>query len=92
MLVAVDDVVSGNMLQPVAGGLVVALESLRGIALEDGYVQVLGVELQYVDEIFPCHVDGTFLEIVAKRPVAQHLEHGVVVGVVAYLFQVVVLT
>ena len=31
-----------------------------------------------------------FLEVVAKRPVAQHLEHGVVVGIVTYFLQVVV--
>ena len=31
-------------------------------------------------------------EVVAETPVAQHLEHSVVVGIVTYFFQVVVLT
>ena len=31
-------------------------------------------------------------EIIAKRPIAQHFEHSVVIGVVAYLLQIVVLS
>ena len=91
VLVAVDDVVGRHVLQPVTGSLVVALQTFRGVAFEDGHVQVFGVQLQHVNQILPSHVDGAFLEIVAKRPVAQHLEHGVVVRVVAHLLQVIVL-
>ena len=90
VLVAVDDVVGRHVLQPESGGLVVAFQSFGGIALEDCHVQVFGLELQYVHQILPSHVDGALLEVVAKRPVSQHLEHGVVVCVVAHLFQVVV--
>ena len=39
----------------------------------------------------PCPRDGVFFEVIAEGPVAQHLEEGVVVGVHAHLFQVVVL-
>ena len=92
MLVAVDDVVGRYVLQPVAGSLVVAFQALGGVALEDGDIQVLGVQLQHVDQILPGHVDGALLEVVAKRPVAQHLEHRVVVRVVSHLLEVVVLT
>ena len=35
---------------------------------------------------------ASLLEVVAKRPVAQHLEHGVVVGIVTHFLQVVVLS
>ena len=45
VLVAVDDVVGGDVLQPVASGLVVADEVLFGATFEDGDVEVLGVEL-----------------------------------------------
>ena len=34
---------------------------------------------------------AALLEVVAKRPVAEHLEHGVVVRIVSHLLQVVVL-
>ena len=40
---------------------------------------------------FPRPGDGLGLEVVAEAPVAQHLEERVVVGVVADVFQVVVL-
>ena len=92
VLVAVDDVVCRHVLGPERGSFVVAGDVLLGRALEDGDVEVLGVEADDIHEIFPCHVDGALLEVVAERPVAEHLEHRVVVGVVAYLFQVVVLT
>ena len=35
---------------------------------------------------------ASFLEVIAERPVSEHLEHSVVVGVVSHLFKVVVLT
>ena len=89
--VAVDDVVLGEELRPVAGGLVVAREALFGRALEHGDVEVLGINLEHFHQILVSPRDGLFLEIVAKTPVAQHLEHGVVVRVVSHLFQVVVL-
>ena len=92
MLVAVDDMILGHMLCPVFRSLVVARDILLGRTLEHRHVEVGRIQLQDVDQVFPCHIDSTLLEIVAKRPVAQHLEHRVVVGVVAHLFQVVVLT
>ena len=39
----------------------------------------------------PSPFNGFFLEVVAEGPVAEHLEEGVVVGVVADVFEVVVL-
>ena len=92
VLVAIDDMVGGHVFQPIAGSLVIALQALCGVTFEDGDIEVLGIQLQHIHQIFPCHVNGTFLEIVAERPVAEHLEHGVVVCVVTHLFQVVVLT
>ncbi len=80
------------MLGPEPGSLVVAGDVLLGRTLEYGDVEVLGIQFQHVYQILPSHVYGTLLEVVAERPVAQHLEHGVVVRVVSHLFQVVVLT
>ena len=91
MLVAVDDMVFGEELFPDGSSLLISAEPFFGTALEDCCIEVLGVYLQYINDIFPCPTDGFLLEVVAKGPVAEHLEHGVVVGVVAYLFEVVVL-
>ena len=83
--------VLGQVLLPVAGCFVVASKTLLGATFEDGGIEVLGVQLQHIHQIFPCPADGLLLEIVTERPVAEHLEHGVVVGVVAHLLEVVVL-
>ena len=92
VLVAVDDVVGRHVLCPILRCLVVTGNILFRRALEHRHVEVFRVQLQHVHQILPRHVDGPFLEVVAERPVAQHLEHGVVIGVVTYLLQVVVLT
>ena len=41
---------------------------------------------------FPGPADGFLFVVIAKRPVPQHLEEGVVVGIAAHFFQIVMLT
>ena len=55
----------------------------RGIESVHGQFITFGQQL-------PRPGNGLFLEIVPETPVPQHLEHRVVVGVVAHLFEVVV--
>ena len=50
---------------------------------------MLGELPDFGDE-FPGPVDGLLLEVIAEGPVAEHLEEGVVVGVEADVFEVVV--
>ena len=90
VFVAIQNVVFRQELLPVRSGFVVAFQSFFGATFEYGGVEVFGVEFQYIHQILPCPGDGFFLEVVAERPVAQHLEHGVVVGIVTYFLQVVV--
>ena len=92
VLVTVKDMILGQELLPDGGSLVVALQTLLGATFKYGCVEVLGVQFEDIDQILPCPAYCLFLEIVTERPVAQHLEHGVVVGVMSYLLQVVVLT
>ena len=92
VLVAIDDMVGRHMLSPITCSLIITNEVFFLRTFEHGHIQVLGVKLQYIHKIFPCHIDGTFLEIITKTPVAEHLEHGVVISVVSNLFEVVVLT
>ena len=53
--------------------------------------QALGRQLVDLGQQLPGPLQALALEIVAKRPVAQHLEEGVVARGVAHVFQVVVL-
>ena len=92
MLVSVDDMILGNVLSPIFGCLVVAWNILLGRTLEHCYIEILRIQLEHINQILPSHIDSTLLEVVAETPVAQHLEHGVVVGVVTNLLQVVMLS
>ncbi len=87
---AFQDAVFGYVFFPVAVGFGVHVEAVFVVASEDGDVEVVLVDVHHFGEEFPAEGDGFALEIVAERPVAEHLEHGVVVGVVAYFFKVVV--
>ena len=91
VLIAVDDVAFREEASPESCGFAVALEAFFLRALEHGNVKVLGVDFQHVHEKLVGPRDGFFLEVVAKAPVAEHFKHGVVVRVVAHLFEVVVL-
>ena len=91
MLVAVDDVVFGQELLPDGSSLIVTRKSLLRAALEHSGIEILGVNLQHIHNVLPSPRNRLFLEVVTKRPVAQHLEHRVVVGVMSHLFEVVVL-
>ncbi len=76
---------------PVASCLVVARNLVFRVALEHRDVQARFVHLPDVGEQFPGPGDGFLLEVIAKAPVAEHLEEGVVVGVLADVVQIVVL-
>ena len=79
------------MLAPNVNGFLVQRKSILRIALENGDVQPVLIDAISLRQEFPSPVDGFLLEIIAERPVAEHLEHGVVIGVHPHLFEVVVL-
>src|SRR5690606_41981094 len=53
------------------------------VGVVDGDQQALGRDLPDLRQQFPGPGDGVALEVVAERPVAQHLEEGVVARGVA---------
>ena len=89
--IAVDDMVFRQKLLPISGSLVVAFQAFWLIAFKHSGIQALRVEVQNIHKIFPSPRDSFLLEIVAERPVAEHLEHCVVICIEAHLLQVVVL-
>ena len=83
---------SGEVLEPDLLGLVVGGEALGGITAKvRGVEPVLGEHVHLREEL-PRPPDGLLLEKVAEGPVPEHLEEGVVVGVLADVVEVVVLT
>ena len=79
----------GHLLPIVSGFCIPTQVTL--VVLENGGVQVLLGQAPPLGEQFPGPLDGFLFIIIAKGPVAQHLEKGVVVGRLAYFFQVIVL-
>ena len=61
------------------------------IGLVDGHHQPRRVQSPDAGQQLPRPLDRVVLEVVAERPVAQHLEEGVVTRGVAHLVQIVVL-
>ena len=98
-LVAVDDVdlrVEAGGAELLGPDVVGFLVELAGVAFAlvrriDGGVEAVLGELPDFGDQFPGPVDGFLLEVIAEGPVAEHLEEGVVVGVEADVFEVVVL-
>ena len=91
VLVAADDVVFGQELLPVVVSLLIEGHAVLLRAFENRGVHAVGRQFVDAAQQLPRPLDRLLLEVVAVRPVAQHLEHRVVIGVVAHLFEVVVL-
>ena len=91
LLLAEDDAVFGQDLAPLGEGDAGGGEAFGGVALEDRRVETVAGDAVDLGQQLTAPFDGLLLEVVAESPVAQHLEHRVVVGVDADLFQVVVL-
>ena len=54
----------------------VLAEPELGIAGEHTHPEALGIELQVLEDELPGEVDRPFLEVLAEREVAEHLEEG----------------
>jgi hypothetical protein len=74
----------------VVGNLVFPEPELR-ISREHTDPETLRVDFQVFEDELPGELDGAFLEVLAEREVAEHLEESVVPGGVAHLLEVVVL-
>src|SRR5262249_37356652 len=79
-------------LGPQSERLLVGVEAEFLVAAEDRGVLPVLVDAPLLRQQLPRPADRLRLVIVAERPVAEHLEKGVVIGVAADVFQVVVLT
>ena len=91
VLVAIDDMILWQELFPDRSRLFITRETFLRRTFKDCCVEVLRVNLEHVNDILPSPRDCFLLEVIAKRPVAEHLEHGVVISVMSYLLKVVVL-
>ena len=95
LLVTVHDVDGGiesdgaEFFSPDFPCLLVARGGVAWLGIVDRGVKAGGREFPTADDEFPGPVDRFLLEIISERPVAEHLEHGVVVGVETDIIEVV---
>lgn len=66
VLVVVDDVIFRQIPFLVRSGFVVMAWSFFGASFEYSDAQVFRIQFQYFYQIFPCPVDGFFLEVVTE--------------------------
>ena len=92
LLVTTDDVILRQELLPIVVSLLIESYAILLATLEYCSIHTALVELVYLCEELPRPLDSLLLEVIAIRPVTEHLEHSVVVCIVAYLLQVVMLT
>ena len=92
LLVTANDMIGGQETQPEIVSLLIERHTVLLRALEYGCIHTLLRQFVHLSQQLPSPLDSLFLEIVAKRPVTEHLEHRVVIGIVTYLLQVVMLT
>ena len=90
--VTIDNAINSNIFSPNVGSFVIAFKTFGRRTFEYCNIETVFVEFEHFSKIFPSPSNSLSFEIVAKRPVTQHLKHSVVVSVVTYLFEVVMLT
>ena len=75
---------------PEAPCLLVAGGGVAGCGVVDGRVEAGCREFPAVNDQFPCPVDGFLFKIVTKRPIPEHFEECVVVGIEADIIEIIV--
>ena len=91
-MVTVDDALGRQVFLPNCSSLVIAGKPLGLATLEHCCIHTFRIKFYNLCQILPRPVDGVLLEIVAKRPVTEHLKHCVMICVMTNLLKVVMLT
>ena len=77
---------------PNVSSFIVPAQSVLCVAAEYRHPQPIRVQPPFLHQKLPGPRDSLFFEVIAKRPVAQHLKEGVMVAVLAHLLQIVMFT
>ena len=79
-------------LRPQAGGLVVSRQAVVLVAGENRRPQAVRGDAPILCKKLPGPLDCLGLEVIIERPVTQHLEKSMVIGVFAHFLEVIVLS
>ncbi len=92
LLIAVQNPFLRQIIQPNPACLLIPRQPVVGTSLEHRGIQPLLLQPHLHSQKFPGILNGMLLEIIPERPVAQHLEHRMMIRVVPHLLQVIVLS
>ncbi len=91
VLVTANDMILRQISAPVVVGLLIERHAVGIAALEHGGVHALLGQMINLRQQLPSPLYGLLFEVVAVRPVAEHLEHRMMIRIVSDLLEVVVL-
>ena len=92
LFVAAQNSLFRQQLLPAIIRLLIKRNILTGISFKYSDIQMLRIQLINPGEQFPCPLNGFFLKVIAKTPIAKHFKHGMVISIYPHLFKIVVLS
>ena len=72
--------------------ILVSFQVFGSISFENRYIQIFFRYFINFGQKFPRPSNRFFFEIIPKRPVPQHLEHRMVIGITPYIIQIIMLS
>ena len=66
VLITVQNMISRQVFRPNGSRLIITCQTFFGRTLKDGRIEIRRINLQHIDDIFPCEVDRFGLEVVAE--------------------------
>ena len=81
-----DDALLSNPFFPDVDAFSILRNTVFLVAFENSDIQAVHRNLIHFCKQFPGPAYGFFFKVIAKRPVAKHFKHGVVVGINTYFF------
>src|SRR5690625_3298995 len=93
LLVKLQDVgwIDRRLTFPELDRLFIDRQTILVVPLKNRRIESIRIQTPSVYQKLPGPADRLLLEVVSERPVAQHLEESVVVGIPSYLLKIVVL-
>ena len=91
LFIAMQNPLGRKMFHPNVFGFFIQGQVVISASFKNSGIHAVGRYPHFIVQKFPGPINCLLLEIIAKRPVAQHLEHGMMVRIVANFLQIVML-
>ena len=89
--IPVQDSIFRQIQLPILQRLFILLQMILLTSLENRCIQPIFIQTHLFRKELPSVSNRLFLEIITERPITQHLEHRVMIGIMSHLLQIIVL-